>query len=171
MEENKKKKVIIIGSSVAGCSAANFLAEECDVAVYEQKHRQEVGKKLCSDIVTKVFLRYAAMLGLNPYNHVISKLDKAIAVSGSQISEFETDEFKISRISFIEDLISKSEKKGAKFNFNEEFIDFREEKGKFIVEFKDKTDTCDILIGADGAVSKVAKKAGLWKDRKLFLAI
>ena len=165
------KKIIIIGSSVAGCSAANFLAGNCDVTVYEQKKREEVGKKLCSDIVTPVFFRYAELLGLNPNKHVISKLGKAIAVSGNQISEFKTDEFKISRMSFIEDLIAKSQEKGVKFEFGEGFKDFREENGGFIVELNNKTDKCDILIGADGAMSKVAKKAGLWKDRKLFLAI
>ena len=166
-----RKKVIIIGSSVAGCSAANLLAEDCEVIVYEQKAREDVGKKLCADIVTPSFLKYAGILGINPDKCIISKFKKAIAVSENQIAEFKTDEFKISRIKLIEELINKAERKGAKFEFKSPFKDFKEEKGGFIVYLKDEINNCDILIGADGAVSNVARKAGLWKNRKLMLAI
>lgn len=165
------KKVIVIGSSIAGASIANFLAGYCDVTVYEQKYMKEVGRKLCADIVTHSFIKYSEILGLNPKKYIISRFDKAVGISEKQRVEFNTYEFKINRAKLIRDLIKKAEKKGAKFTFKKEFIGFEEKEGRFIVNIDNKHEVCDVLIGADGPLSKVAKKAGLWNNRDLFLAM
>ncbi len=164
-------KVIVIGSSIAGASIANFLAGYCDVTVYEQKSIKDIGRKLCADIVTPSFIKYLEILGLNHKDYIISQFDKAVAISEKQRVEFNTHEFKIDRVKFIKDLIKKAEKKGVKFIFKKEFLGFEEKEGKFIINIDNKNEVCDVLIGADGPLSKVAKKADLWDDRELFLAM
>lgn len=163
------KRIIIIGSSIAGVSMANFLAGHCEIEVYEQKQRKDIGKKVCANVVTINFFKYARILKLNPEKYVTSKFNKAVGISENQIAEFKTNEFRIDREKLIEDLIKKAEKRGVRFNFEANFKEFKEEKGRFIVRIDDKIEICDILIGADGPLSKVAKQAGLWKDRKLLL--
>jgi len=171
----KMKKVIIIGSSIAGASASCLLAGHCDVTVYEQKSKFEVGKKSCANVVTPTFLKYAAKLGLNPKRFVVDRFEKAYGFSEKNYVLFRTREFKIDREKLIPELIEKAQKKGAKFVFNAEFVDFEKKEGKFIVKLrknrKDFFDACDILVGADGALSSVAKKAGLWKNRRHLLVM
>lgn len=166
------KKIIIIGSSIAGASAACLLAKHCNVRVYEQKAMNEVGKKLCANVVTPDFLVYAKKSGLNPKKYTIYNYNKAIGYSKNDKVELKTHEFKIDRKKLIRDLVTNAKKDGAKFSFKTGFIDFKKKKSGYSIKLKKGsrtfTEECDILIGADGALSNVAKKAGLWKKRTLF---
>lgn len=170
-----RKKVIIIGSSIAGASAACSLAGHYDVVVYEQKSMKDIGKKICANVVTPGFLKYAGMLGLNAGGYPINKFCRAKGFSENNCVEFKTEEYRINREKLIEDLIKLAGKKGAGFNFNTEFADFEKKGHEYIVRLKRGgkifTESCDILVGADGASSNVAKKAGLWKNRRLYLVM
>jgi flavin-dependent dehydrogenase len=167
-------KVVIIGSSIAGASAALLLAGKANVVVYEQKARKDIGKKVCLNNVTASFLGHARKLGLKPEKYLASISNKSIIKSPNNEVGFRTKEFKIDRAKLVEDLIRKAEKKGARFYFNIEFVDVIK-NNKFRVTLKKGkqkiNDYADILIGADGALSKVSKKAGLWKNRKLYLIL
>lgn len=165
------KKVIIIGASIAGASAACMLAEHCNVIVYEQKARKDIGKKVCANVVTNSFLKYAKMLGLNPKKYIVHRFNRAIGFSESNKVEFKTEEFRINRENLIRDLIKLAVKHGAKFVFNTEFKKFEKKDGKYIIKFNNKEDSCDILVGADGALSNVAKKSSLWNNRRLYLVM
>ena len=175
LTNTKMKKIIIIGSSIAGASAACLLAGHCDVKVYEQKPKFEVGKKFCANVVTPSFLKYAQKMGLNPKRFVLDRFEKAYGFSENNNITFRTREFKIDRQKLIPEIIDKAQKNGAKFVFNAEFVDFEKKEGKFIVKLRKENknffDTCDILVGADGASSSVAKKAGLWKNRRHLLVM
>ncbi|MEM2956204.1 MAG: NAD(P)/FAD-dependent oxidoreductase [Candidatus Pacearchaeota archaeon] len=165
-------KVIIIGSSIAGASAAFLLANYANVVVYEKKARKDIGKKICLNNTTSSFLNYCRKLGLNPKKYIISISEKAKIKSSNNIVVFKTKEFKINREKFLNDLIKKAEKKGAKFYFNVNFLDFKKNnKFKIILNVGNKkiSDYSDILIGADGALSIVARKAGI--KRKTYLVI
>ena len=164
-------KIAIIGSSVAGATAALLLANCADVVVYEKKAKNEVGKKLCANVVTSLFLEYAKKLGLTPGRCVIGKFSKAVFISKNNKTALKTTEIKVDRQRFLHDIVKKAEKK-AHFNFNTELTDF-EMNGKFVLHLKSGkrkfTDTADILIGADGALSKVAEKIGFKRDYFLCL--
>ena len=167
-------KIVIIGSSIAGASAALLLAGKADVVVYEQKARKDIGKKLCLNNVTVSFLGYARKLGLNPRKYIGSISEKAIIKSSSKELRFKTKEFKIDRAMLIGDLIRKAERKGARFYFNVEFVNVKQNSKLRVTLKKGKqkiNDYADILIGADGALSEVAKKSGLWENRKLYLIL
>ncbi len=187
------KKIIIIGSSIAGASAACMLAKYCDVVVYEKKAKKDIGKKVCANVVTPSFLKYAKMIGLNPKKYVIHRFSKAKGFSENNEVEFKTEEFRLDREKLVDDLIKLAEKNGARFEFNAEFKDVRNEyisehpknlkgffgfkkrKRGYIIKLRKNNrlfeDSCDILVGADGALSNVAKKAGLWNNRKMFLVM
>lgn len=63
------------------------------------------------------------------------------------------------------------------FKFKTRFIDLQKKAKGFDIVLEDsrtnkKTiETADFVIGADGALSNVARRAGLWQDRKFWLAI
>jgi len=170
-----KKKIVIIGSSIAGASLAYFLARHAEVTVYEQKPQEMLGEKACANIVTPSFLKYAKHFGLNPWQFIVSKFQKANFFSLNNQLSWKTNEFKIDREKFLDKLISRAEKKGAEFNFNCEFINYTLEGDKFVVilekDNKKFVENADILVGADGALSRVAKQADLWKNRKFFLVM
>jgi len=169
------KKIIIIGSSIAGSYAACLLAGPCDVTVYEQKSKKDIGKKLCANVVTPTFLECIKKIELNPKKYIISEFSKANFFSKSNKVSLKTREFKIDRTKLVPDMINLAQKRGAKFVFNTEFADFeRKDDGLKVSLSKNKKeifDACDILIGADGALSNVAKKAGLWDKREFLLVV
>ncbi len=169
------KKIIIIGSSIAGASAAFFLAPYADIVVYEKKSKKDIGNKVCANVVTSLFLKYAKQLNINPKEVIVSEFNKAIGFSENNKVVFKTKEFRINRCKFIEQVIKNAQKKGVKFVFNAEFIDYAKKREGFIVKLKRGnktiTENSDILVGADGALSNVAKKAGLWENRRLFLVM
>jgi flavin-dependent dehydrogenase len=168
-------KVVIIGSSIAGAAAALVLSKQAEVVVYEMSKKENIGEKLCANNVTKAFFDYAGKLVKNPERFVVSKCDKMKFFSQNNQLTMNTKEFIIDRKKLVNELIKKSEKNKVKFNFETSFVDFRKNNGKFIIVFERNNrkfvDACDVLIGADGALSKVAEKSGLWKNRKLLLAI
>jgi flavin-dependent dehydrogenase len=167
-------KVIIIGSSVAGAAAAYLLAKDAEVIVYEKKSRKDVGKKVCANVYTFMIKDILKEFNLNYRKFVKTRYTGFKAISKNNSASFKTDEYEFDRQKILENLVKNAEKKGAKFFFNTEFIDFKK-NNKFIVSLKKAkkrfADYSDILIGADGAVSEVAKKSGLWQNRRFFLAL
>jgi len=166
-------KIAIIGSSIAGASSACNLAKHAEVNVFDSKSRKEIGKKVCANVFTSSFLKYAKQLNLTPKNYIVSKFDKIAFLAKNTKLMLNTSEFKINREKLIEDVIKQAEKNSAKFHFNTHFTGFKKKGNKFIIKLSRNKkiffDSCDILIGADGANSKVAKCAGLWNNRKFFL--
>lgn len=147
-----KIKITIIGGSISGSVLAYLLAREgYEVRVYEQKKQKDIGNKLCANIVTKSFLKYIKNLGISPKEIIESRFEKAVFLLDKEKFVFPVEDYKINRQKFIDLLIKKSKKAGVKFYF-----------GKKIKEINFQ----DIIIGADGAFSMVAKKKGLWQKRK-----
>jgi flavin-dependent dehydrogenase len=168
-------KVIIIGGSIAGVASAYQLAGKNEIAIYEQKKRSEVGKKVCANVYTFMIKSLLKEYGLDYRKYASMKFSRFSVFSKNNHAEFKTEEYEFDRAKLLEALIKKAENKGAKFFFNTNFVGFKKKNKKFIVTFKrgNKTfeDYADILVGADGAVSEVAKKSGLWGKRKFFLAL
>jgi len=168
-------RVIIIGSSIAGASAALALSKYANVNVFEQKKKQDIGKKLCANVVTPSFFNYSKELGLDAKQFIASKFSKAVFISKSNGLFLRTKEFRIDRQKFLDAAIKKAAGQGAKFYFETEFLDFKREKNKFVIYLrkgkKNVSVKADALIGADGALSRVAEKANLSKGRKNFLVM
>ena len=169
-------KVIIIGSSVAGSAAAYLLAREgVEVVVYEKKARKDIGKKVCANVLTFMIKDILQDFGINPKEMIKNHYHTFNVFSKNNKVSFQTEEYEFDRTRLLEKLITKAEASGAKLVFNTNFTDFKKKDGKFSVMLskgkRDFEDSCDFLVGADGALSEVAKKAGLWENRKFFLTL
>jgi len=167
-------RVIIIGSSIAGSAAAYLLSREgIEAVVYEQKSRKDIGKKVCANILTSMIKGILKDFGINSKELIKNKYNSFNVLSKNKKLSFKTEEYEFDRVKLLEKLIKKAEAKGAKFFFNSSFKGFKKKEGKFSIllskERKNFIDSCDFLIGADGALSEVAKQSGLWNNRKFFL--
>jgi flavin-dependent dehydrogenase len=170
------KKIIIIGSSIAGSSLAYLLAKSgLDVCVYDSKKRKDIGKKLCANVVTNTFRKVLKNFNIDYKQFVKTKYTEFNLFSRNNSVSFPVEDYEIDRIKFVNLLIKEAEKEGARFYFETSFIDVQEEDSKTLVKLKNKNkifvDSCNLLVGADGAMSSVAKKAGLWQDRKVEICL
>jgi len=139
------KKVVIVGASIAGATAAILLAKKFDVRVYEKKKIREIGNKLCGNVVTSLFGKIIKKYGLDEEKFIKTRYCKAVFYSPNNRLELPTEEYEINRGKFIEALIAKAKSRGAKFYFGTEFK-------------RNLLERSDYVIGADGALSTVAKE-------------
>lgn len=170
------KSIAIIGSSIAGVSLALLLGKDVKVTVYESKPRKEIGKKLCSNICTEAINPILKNWGLVPERFILRKFTKQKILTRNKSITFPIKEYELSRTKLIEALIFRAQKNGAKFKFETSLVDFgKSADGKgFDISFMTKNgkkifSRADVLVGADGVLSLVAKKAGLADDKKYFL--
>jgi len=161
------KKAVIIGAGHSGCWAAYELAKEgFDVEVFEEDKNPGMHAVL---ICTYSLCDY---LGFVPKS--MNKISKAVLFSKNSRTELEFDrkrpDLMIDRMDFTKMLEKKAKSAGARFHYSSRFIGFSKNK-KVIVSLKEKNKTkkieADILIGADGTLSRVARAAGLHSNKKL----
>ncbi len=168
-------KVIIIGSSIAGASAAYLLAGHAEVYVYEKRSRKEVSEKVCANICTAKIKELTNSFGIKFSSLIKSKYTKLKIFSKKNSASFSTEEYEIDRNKLLGELIKKAHESGAHFSYNTEFVDVDLSKANVQLKLKRGerifNDEADILIGADGALSHVAKKAGIWPEEEKFLYI
>lgn len=166
-------KVIILGASIAGSSLAFLLSRKVDVSMYELRPRAEVGKKLCSNICTEPVVEMLYSWGFTPEDFIKKQFSSVKISTRNSSIDFPINEFELNRIKLVDSLMHGAEENGAKLSFSSKFVDFHKEGEKFsvIIEKDGKTfsDTADIIVGADGAVSEFARKIGMWKGRTHFL--
>ncbi|MFC1685812.1 FAD-dependent monooxygenase [Nanoarchaeota archaeon] len=169
------KRVAIIGSSIAGASLALLLGGHAQVTVYEMGSKKNIGDKLCSNICTNAIKPILKKWGLDPKKFIQRTFTKQRILTREKSIEFQIKEHEMDRKKLLDTLILKAQKKGVKFKFDTKLVDFGEgigEKGFDLVFEKNGKRMffrTDVIIGADGALSEVAKKAGLWNNRKHFL--
>lgn len=170
------KKITIIGCSIAGSALALLLAKAgMKVRVFEQKPAAEIGNKVCANVVTSSFLNLVKKLGINPAKITKKRFSNAQFYSESNFVNFPVNDYEIDRKKLLQEIIKKAEKNGAKFFFNSRFADLEKTISGYNILLKNKgkkiIETADFIIGADGALSGIAKKSGLWQNRKFWLAI
>ncbi|MEK6974299.1 MAG: NAD(P)/FAD-dependent oxidoreductase [Nanoarchaeota archaeon] len=160
------EKIVVVGGSVAGGSAAYNLARDFDVEIIEEHSHF---RKTCSGILT------------DPVNELIKVKPSVIENKVSKFRiyspnnnclelEFKKPDIIFNREKLNEYIVDLAVKKGANIRQNTNFI--RTENKKIIVKSKGKEFglNTNYLIGADGALSTVAKSINLFNDRKFFLA-
>lgn len=169
----KKFKVAIIGCSIAGSALALLLGKEgIDVKVFEQKSKAEIGDKVCGNVVTSSFLKLARGMGINPKKIIAKKFSVAEFNSQNNSVNLAVEDYEIDRKKLVEEIVRKAEDKDVEFFFNAKFKGFKKTSSGYGI-FIDNEPISDIdcIIGADGALSEVAKKAGLWQNRNFWLAV
>ena len=158
--------ISIIGAGPAGCYLAYLLAKNGKkVQVFEE--HSKIGKPVqCTGIVTSEFediMEPKKEFTINKTNKV-----RLSSISGKCIElELKKDNYILDRAKFDFYLAKKAEKAGAEFFPGAKFI--KGNKDFFIIRQKDKEKKIkkDILVGADGPLSAVAKSYGMHSKRKL----
>ena len=172
MKDSEYERVVIIGASIAGSTLALLLAKAgFDVSVYEQKSLEDVGKKICANIVTSDILEILEKLGISAEKIIDYSFKKAVFISKNNRVEFKIEDYHINRIKLIKELVKNARKNGAKFFFKRHFNRFSINNKRYFIGINNDIVKADYLIGADGALSEVAKQSGLSSKRKLFLCI
>lgn len=167
-------KAVIIGGSVAGSAMALALSRFCKVTVYDERKKAEISEKICGNICTYSIERYAHALGIKE-DFTLSRYNNINIFSKGNRASFPTREYEIGRKKLLSEMMKNALKNGAEFNFSTKFLDIRRINGakKHYEVFFEKngkrfSDKADVVIGADGAVSEVAKKIGR-KNKEFFL--
>jgi len=163
----------IIGAGPAGCHAAYLLAKKgYDVNIFEEHNK--IGQPVqCTGIVTSSIKNIIDV----PDECILNKIKKArIYAPNNNFIEinFKNENLVLDREKFDSHLAEKAIKAGAKIFLKNKFLNFDDKNKITEVQYKDKTVTklkTDILIGADGPNSQVAKSADLFKQRKFWTGL
>lgn len=160
------EKIVIVGGSVAGGFSAYNLAKDYDTEIIEEHVHF---KKTCSGILTDPINN---LIKIKP-SIVENKIRKfRIFAPNKDFLElnFKKPDIIFNREKLNEYLVDLAVKNGALLRQNAKFVGT--EKNKAVIKTNDKKFTIgtNYLIGADGALSSVAKSTGLFHDRKFFVA-
>lgn len=160
MDQNK---VVIIGASTAGLFAAYLLAKErIPVEIYDE--RETLGQPPRTLIVTS---KLSEVLGFVPHEAILNKVNRVELISAHQHScvALQEPDLVIERQRLIELLARKAAEEGAKIYPGFRFLGFEDEGKKLflslenVAQERQHTITTNVLIGADGVLSNVAKAA------------
>ncbi len=172
------KRITIIGAGPSGSHAAKLLAEQGhQVRVFEE--HPCIGKPVqCTGIVTKPF---QDIMGTDDQSFVINKIDtiRIFAPNSNSIEfKFKHADWIIDRTKFDQTLAKRAQDAGATYYTQHHFLGFKKKKlGGMDVQIKDTAHKrtleveTDILIGADGPSSSVAKSAGILGKREYFFGV
>jgi geranylgeranyl reductase family protein len=167
------KSIAVIGAGPAGSQAAYYLARYgYKVDVYEE--HPVIGKPVqCTGIISKNLKK---LVPLDRF--VVNQIKGAVFYSKHQKLELKTDRvqaYVVDRAKMDHFFAERARKQGANFHLNHRFMGGVKIKNKFILRFyhgtKLITKQADILIGADGPLSRVAKQAGLANHREFLYGI
>lgn len=158
--------ISIIGAGPAGSYAAKLLAEQGhDVSIYEDHPCVGVPVQ-CTGLVTKTFLELSQI----KKEFLVNEMKKVRVVAPNDTTvEIPLTEYVLDRAKLDQYLANQAINSGAKIFLQHRFVSIK--NGNIIIKhngewFERKT---DILIGADGPLSEVAKSAGVYGQRKMFI--
>ncbi len=161
-------KVCIIGAGPAGNYSAYLLAKKGhSVFVFEKK--KEIGRPIqCSGILSEYFLNF-----IKPKKEFIENTIERTRIyspNGKYVETKIKKNYIISRYKFDNYLAELAKKQGVKYFQNHSFKRFSRGGKTILIELNNNGKTvfykCDVLIGADGPLSPVAKAAGLFEKRE-----
>jgi len=143
------KSVCIIGAGTIGLVLAKALASSgIETDIYESKAKVSEGAKKASGVISKIGLDD---IGVNYEGSIINHLNGAFLHSSSEKLEIrskDTKAYVIDRGRYVEECAHEAKQAGAKIYLHTRFSQ------RDLVRLKDQY---DVVVGADGAVSTVAK--------------
>jgi len=155
--------VVIIGASTSGLFAAYLLAQEkVPVSVFEQ-HQQ-----LASPRTLIVTSGIKEVLDFVPHEAILNSVKRIQLLSRTSTAtvELKRPDLILERGRFIKLLAEKAKRAGAQIELGHKFLGFRQGEDGLLIRLEDRERgfaevKADILIGADGAFSAVARAAGM----------
>src|SRR3989344_109309 len=165
-----KTMITIVGAGPTGSYLAYLLAKQGKKVTVLENH-SIVGKPVqCTGIVTHSIEKFFRLK-----NEVIAKrLNKVVVVSKGKKIAVNVDEIVMWRDRFDQFLADMAQKEGAEILLEHEFIGFN---GSNSIKVKDRKNDkiknlkSEIIVGADGPYSSVAKAAGMDSEPKNYIGI
>ena len=162
--------ITIIGAGPAGSYLAYLLANQGRKVTIVEEH-DTIGKPVqCTGIVTHSIEKFFRLK-----NEVIAKrLDKVIVVSKNNRISVDVDEIVMWRDKFDRFVTGMAEDEGAEILLGHKFMGF---SGKNLIKVRDKKNgrikeiQTEIIVGADGPYSSVAKAAGMESNSKNYIGM
>ena len=155
--------IIVIGAGPAGCYYAS--KEKHDDVLIIEEHKT-IGKPIeCSGILTNTIEKFIDI----PEKIVVNKIKKFKITSpdGKSIYlDLDKENIIVNRDEFDQHVASKAIENGAKIHLGEKFLGYRKQGKKYIVKTDKREYKADMIVGADGCFSSVAKAAELYGERK-----
>ncbi len=162
--------IIIVGAGPAGSYLGCLLSKQGKKVVILEEHNKIGSPVQCTGIVTHSIENFFKLK-----NEVIAKrLEKVVVVSKNNRIVVNVDEIVMWRDKFDEFVADMAQSAGAEILLNHQFLGFssknsirvRDKKNNKIKEIK-----TDIVVGADGPYSAVAKAAGLNSNSKSYIGM
>src|SRR3989344_1486027 len=157
----EKRMIAVIGAGPAGCHYASLVKE--DVTIFEE-HKKIGIPVSCTGIVTDSIKRVLDI----PQELVISKIHtfRIVAPSKKYIDiDLDKENTVMDRAKFDKFLLQKALDNGARLKTNHKFLGYTKKNGKLEIKTNKGIYEADILVGADGPESAVAKAANLYGKR------
>ncbi|RMF54540.1 NAD(P)/FAD-dependent oxidoreductase [Candidatus Woesearchaeota archaeon] len=155
--------ISVIGAGPAGCHYASLAKD--DVTIFEE--HEKVGFPVqCTGILTGSIFR---VLDDVPKDIIVSKIKtfRIIAPNKKQIDiDLDQPNLVVDRGKFDRFLMQKAIDNGAKILMGHRFLGYEEKGGKFIIKTNKGLFKSDMLVGADGPRSAVARAAGIYGERE-----
>tara|TARA_Y100000310_G_scaffold149558_1_gene148918 strand:- start:7734 stop:8822 length:1089 start_codon:yes stop_codon:yes gene_type:complete len=162
--------ITIVGAGPAGSYLAYLLAKKGKDVTLIEEHEKIGNPVQCTGIVTGSIEKFVKL----PNNIVANRCNKVIVVSKNNRIEANIDEIVMWRNKFDEFMANKAIIEGVKVLVNHQFISL-EGKNKIRIKDKNNNETknieSEIIIGADGPSSTVAKSAGFNSNPKFYIGM
>ena len=160
--------ISVIGAGPVGC----FLAYKLALAGFKVNLFEEHDKSglpvQCTGLLTpeiKNILRLHESFIVNTFDAV------EVFAPDNTSAKVPVKEFLVDRYKFDNYLLEKAIGAGVKINYSHRFDSYQDNQAVFQTKTGIKKVKTDILLGADGPLSQVAKTAGLYNNRKFFIGI
>ena len=157
---------LVVGAGPSGAQIARLLAKQgYDVELFEE--HVQVGRPIaCTGIVTRALFEFVP----KDESYIINEL-KAVRIfspSGKTL-DIPLHEYVICREKFDTWMVRRAQDAGVKLHLRHKFVEAKDNKAKFKNGERSIEKEFDILIGADGPFSAVARSAGLLEGRQYYI--
>lgn len=162
--------ITIVGAGPAGSYLAYLLAKKGKDVTLLEEHKKIGSPVQCTGIVTGSIEKFVKL----PNNVIANRCSKVIVVSKNNRIAANTDEIVMWRNKFDEFIANRASDQGVKILTNYQFISFN---GKNSIKMRNKNNNkikeikSEIIVGADGPSSAVAKAASLNSNIKFYIGV
>jgi geranylgeranyl reductase family protein len=167
--------ISVIGAGPAGSYYSSLAAKNNEVHLFEED--KIIGRPVaCTGILTD---NINTILNIIPKDLILAKIKKfkIIAPNGKSIYiELKKPDIVLDRAAFDKYLFAKAEDSGAKIHLNEKFLGYKKidayngnknkNNNQYMIKTSKSMYDTDMIVGADGPNSIVARSAGMFKERK-----
>jgi len=156
--------VIIIGAGPAGCRTAELLAEEGKKVLVIEEHKKIGEPVQCTGLISANLLDIHYNL---PKRIILNRIGRARFFSPNGTSFSLSPKRRvlvIDRTAFDKWLFQKAKRAGAKFKLGTKFRKFKQLKDRIVVSTSKGNFEAEVLVGADGPLSRVREQMKLEFD-------